>query len=302
MEKVHNDIDLSQFKDQLNASGIRSIEDGFFFADIKYPAGKIPFLYYPTKIDAYIGIFVVSGNLKLSVDLREFNIRRNSFSVITPGNIIKIENNEKNIGCHIIAICLSNKNMMKLRFDMTRLFSDGFSPVAHPTIVLNKTEIALAIKYYSLMKEVMASKRPYMKDSMMTLCSSLVYEVAGSWQNRLSEKELSSPDANNRPKELYDRFIKLVSKHHLQERGVQFYADSLCISPKYLAKVVKTVSGKTATYWIDSYVILEAQNLLRYSDDTIKQIVYKLNFSNQSVFYKFFKAHTGHTPSEYRKK
>jgi AraC-like DNA-binding protein len=152
------------------------------------------------------------------------------------------------------------------------------------------------------MKEVMASKRPYMKDSMMTLCSSLVYEVAGSWQNRLSEKELSSPDANNRPKELYDRFIKLVSKHHLQERGVQFYADSLCISPKYLAKVVKTVSGKTATYWIDSYVILEAQNLLRYSDDTIKQIVYKLNFSNQSVFYKFFKAHTGHTPSEYRKK
>ena len=48
-------------------------------------------------------------------------------------------------------------------------------------------------------------------------------------------------------------------------------------------------------------MILEAKNLLKYSDKSVKQIVYDLHFPNQSVFYKFFKAHTGMTPSEYRK-
>ena len=65
-------------------------------------------------------------------------------------------------------------------------------------------------------------------------------------------------------------------------------------------KVVKNFSGKSAPEWIDAYVILEAKNLLKYSDLAIKEIVYRLNFPNQSVFYKFFKARTGMTPTEYR--
>jgi AraC-like DNA-binding protein len=83
-------------------------------------------------------------------------------------------------------------------------------------------------------------------------------------------------------------------------RNVGFYADKLCLTPKYLSKLIKTTSGKSAPEWIDSYVILEAKNLLKYSDIAIKEIVYRLNFPNQSVFYKFFKARTGMTPSEYR--
>jgi AraC-like DNA-binding protein len=67
-----------------------------------------------------------------------------------------------------------------------------------------------------------------------------------------------------------------------------------------MSKLIKTATGKSAPEWIDAYVILEAKNLLKYSSDTIKQIVFKLNFPNQSVFYKFFKSRTGMTPSEYR--
>ena len=79
-----------------------------------------------------------------------------------------------------------------------------------------------------------------------------------------------------------------------------FYADKLCLSPKYLSKLIKEVSGKPAPEWIDSYVMLEAKHLLKYSNLPIKEIVYRLNFSNQTVFYKYFKAHTGMTPTDYR--
>jgi len=72
------------------------------------------------------------------------------------------------------------------------------------------------------------------------------------------------------------------------------------LTPKYLSKLVKTASGRSAPDWIDSFVILEAKNLLKYSDIPIKEVVYRLHFPNPSVFHKFFKAHTGMTPSEYR--
>lgn len=72
------------------------------------------------------------------------------------------------------------------------------------------------------------------------------------------------------------------------------------MSPKYLSKLIKEVSGKSAPEWIDAYVMLEAKHLLKYTDISIKEIVFKLNFSNQTVFYKYFKAHTGMTPTEYR--
>ena len=73
------------------------------------------------------------------------------------------------------------------------------------------------------------------------------------------------------------------------------------MTPKYLSKLIKQTSGRSAPQWIDGFVILEAKNMLRYSEIPIKEIVYRLNFPNQSVFYKYFKMHTGMTPSAYRK-
>lgn len=282
----------------------KSIGDDFFVGDLNYKNKVVRnfFNNVPTRIDGYVGLFCVSGNLTLSSDLKEYKITRNTFSVITPGNIVRIVDNTPHIGTHLIAVVISSKYMAKLRFDMGVFFNSSISPVVHPTILLNRTEVILAMKYYSLMKNVLDSKRPFVSESIMALCSSLIFEVAGSWSRRQGEIGRDEDDHKSRSKVIYDRFLRLVAKYHVRERSVQFYADKLCITTKYLAKVVKMSSGRTPSYWIDSYVILEAQNLLRYSSDTIKQIVYKLNFSNQSVFQKFFKLHTGMTPLEYRKR
>ena len=72
------------------------------------------------------------------------------------------------------------------------------------------------------------------------------------------------------------------------------------MTPKYLSRVVREVTGRSAPEWIDAYVILEAKNQLKHSNISIKEIVSNLNFPNQSVFYKFFKMRTDMTPSEYR--
>ena len=85
------------------------------------------------------------------------------------------------------------------------------------------------------------------------------------------------------------------------ERNVSFYARQLNITPKYLSSVVKEVSGKTAARWIDESVILEAKAQV-FRHEHIQEIAYHLNFSTQSFFGKYFKQHTGTSPSRYKGK
>ena len=99
---------------------------------------------------------------------------------------------------------------------------------------------------------------------------------------------------------LFDEFMSLLQQYNKREHNVSFCAKQLNITPKYLSSVVKEVSGKTAARWIDESVILEAKALLKYSGMSIQEIAYCLNFPNQSFFGKYFRSHTGMTPSAYR--
>jgi AraC-like DNA-binding protein len=101
--------------------------------------------------------------------------------------------------------------------------------------------------------------------------------------------------------ELFTSFYNLVLLHHRESHEVGFYADKLCLTPKYLSTVIKASTGKTAYEWINDYVILEAKALLK-SDMTVQQISDSLSFPNQSFFGQSFKRHTGMSPSEYRRK
>ena len=80
-----------------------------------------------------------------------------------------------------------------------------------------------------------------------------------------------------------------------------WYAEQLCITPKYLSEVIKQVSKRTPNEWIDNYVMLEVRVLLKNTTKSIKEITEELNFPNQSFLGKYFKEHMGVSPSEYRK-
>ena len=102
--------------------------------------------------------------------------------------------------------------------------------------------------------------------------------------------------------EIFYNFVSAVEMHYRKERSVKFYADLLCLSPKYLSSVIYKVSQKLAGEWIDGYVILEAKTLLKSGKLTIQQISEQLNFPNQSFCGKFFKRCVGMSPKEYKNK
>ena len=128
-------------------------------------------------------------------------------------------------------------------------------------------------------------------------------------QNLIRAFFLSMPQLKKAPtiarshrEELMFRFLDVLRNNFRNERTIDFYANSLCLSSKHLSKVVKQVSGRTVHDWIDEYVTTEATALLRSTDMTISQVSDALGFASQPLFTKFFRRTTGHKPSDVRKK
>lgn len=94
--------------------------------------------------------------------------------------------------------------------------------------------------------------------------------------------------------------MRLLRAYHTKERCLQFYAEKMHLTPKYISVMIKTYSGRGALEWINDYVVLEAKMMLRYTDMTVQEIAYALNFPTQSAFGKYFKQQSGISPKHYR--
>ena len=260
-------------------------------------------LKYPVRFDGFIMFFLKKGHFSLDVNLSTYDIHPNSLLVVVPGNIIKLSAYDENhIGdAELLFALVSKEFLSSVRFDFNKVFQDTLRIWKNPCITLQGDDLELAEDYFRLTRKVLSSAQSNKREVVGSILTSFTYVSLVVWTRQLAETREKESTSSARINQTFARFIALVTEYHNQERGVAFYADKLCLTPKYLSKLVKQASGRSAPDWIDSFVILEAKNLLKYSDKAIKEIVYQLHFPNQSVFYKFFKAHTGLTPSEYRK-
>ena len=168
-----------------------------------------------------------------------------------------------------------------------------------PCLQLTEEENDIFCKFISLIQLIgHSSESPKKKTTIRELSTALINQL---YDTILKRKPIAESESKkNRQEIIFGKFITLLAQYHMSERSVTFYAEQLCITPKYFSSLVKKLSGKSAAQWIDNYVILEAKNLLKYSDMSIQEIAYRLNFSTQSFFGKYFKHQTGLSPTQYR--
>lgn len=300
MEEVLHNISIKQFRSRFPDMPGAALGDDLMIADVKYDRALTLFK-YPFRFDGYIIIFCISGRIQLEVNLDSFTVGANSLVLNVPGNIIRVSGVETDArDMQFVVFAMSKAFMSGVQFDFNRLFNDSMALLDNPCITLNRNERHLCREYLDLASALFASDIENKKGAIGALISSISYVLGSIWTSKLSEAQHKPHAPSAKAKNVYDHFLRLVTDYHTSERNMKFYADKLCLTPKYLSKLVKTVSGRSAPDWIDAFVVLEAKNLLKYSDLSIKEIVGKLNFPNQSVFYKFFKSHTGKTPSQYR--
>ncbi len=307
MDEALQTISISRLYSLLPNLESQAIGDDFFLYDTALRDKEIltrdimDIIRYPLRFDGYVALFCVSGSINVDINLKSFELKPNSFLINIPGNILRVESRKEDIeDGHFILVGLSRSFMESVHFDFNRMFSEAMSLFDNPCFSLDEGQFSVAKDFFVLARRIMAPDMRNRKEAIGALLSSLFYVMGGYWSDILSEARQKGGIPSVRAKVLFDQFISLVTEYHTSERGMAFYADKLCLTPKYLSKLVKQVSGRSAPEWIDSFVVLEAKNMLKYSDIPIKEIVYRLHFPSQSVFYKFFKTHTGMTPSDYR--
>ena len=254
---------------------------------------EIKGLVLPAKVDLMLLILCERGTLTLYYDSSCQKMAEHNLMVLRPGHILHRYVTSPDFKGHFISISSS------LLGDMLPPLAKTLPCFTHfrdnPVIALNDDEVASQTELRDILRRKTYSQgHQYQGEVVRTLLEALFYETLGlylsHWSSVDNTKEMKRRDA------LFYSFICIVEENFRTERSVSFYADKLCISPKHLSATIKEASGRTASEWIDSYVILEAKTLLRNTGLTIQEVSTKLNFTNQSFFGKYFKHLTGQSP------
>lgn len=252
---------------------------------------------YPHRIDGVALMLCHKGYLTGTVNLSENRLEEGMVAVLHRDHLLLFRSQSDDFEASVIV--LSSQLIQEFHIDLTETIPLFMYMKDHPLVKMNEEESNVLHKMYgALRSELIATEEQYRVVIVQRLLEAFLYKILSVYRRHAPEMNVH----RGRREEFFVQFMSLLTKYHKQERSMGFYADQLHITPKYLSSVIKEVSGRSAAEWIDRYVILEAKALLRYSGLSIQEIAYELNFSTQSFFGKYFKHHTGMSPSEYKSK
>ena len=250
---------------------------------------------YPFKTDVTAAVICIKGTMTGSIDLKPYTTAGTCLVTILPGQILEYESiSEDFIGLFII---MSSKFTDSLMLNANERLPLSLSIRDNPIISLSDEALEGVITYFEMLKKVVQVKEhPYLLEVAQHLTLAFFYGISEYFHNFTDKKKKTHQEI------LVEKFLQLVQTYHKEQRGLEFYADKLCLTPKHLSKVVREISGKPANDWIDEHVVLIAKALLKSTNMTIQQISDELNFPSQSFFGKYFKRITGMSPREYKGK
>ena len=286
---------------QMVPSGISlGIGDDFFISRLQ-ERPQYTYLQYPFRVDCYLAAYCVEGSVDCSVNLTDYHLTTGTLLLITPGNIIRItQPDELDQNLRVTLICVSASYISNIGINPSKVLVEAVEVLRDPCIHLSDDEAEMLHKYVNLALDITKTNSQFVKESIGGLVSSVFYQFAGFLANSKRREDMEKPVRTTRQRQMLEQFMKLAINDHAREHLVGYYADKMCVTPKYLSKIVKETSGRSVPDWLSELLILDAKNMLRHTDMTIKEISSRLNFPSQSFFFRFFKNHTGQTPTQYR--
>jgi AraC family 4-hydroxyphenylacetate 3-monooxygenase operon regulatory protein len=251
----------------------------------------------PFRMDYYALCICTAGEINLEIDRQKYKVDAHSFLMAAPSTIVKFVKTSEDF---MMKLLFFDKNFLiknisnPFIIEKMNLFSKGSYSIV-------KTSVKNSSVLQNLLDDLdkKSKKQGKFTDEIIrTIIFHLLLETA----EIMEQQNSSSPEKEEGKKDLYLKFSKLIRENITRERTVQFYADQLHVSNKYLIEIIKKASGKTPHEVIDEALLKEAYVMLGNPDLTISEIAFELQFNSASAFGRFFKKHTALSPSEYRMK
>jgi len=268
-----------------------SIDDHF---SMYFGAANSFLLEYPIRSErVYLG-FCLEGCAEVEINLIRHTVTKNELILILKNHILFHHAISEDF--RFVTISISNDFFHSMSNELRKYPLYFLLKQKFPSLKLNNDEMNQIMEFNNLMWKYAGDEQNKYRSDLVRHLLSLVF-INIYWC--AAKQKLEKPPASSRREAVIGSFFSLIFEHFKEAKDVSFYADKLCVSPKYLSTVTKDVVGRTAKECIDHFVIIECKFLLD-SNLTIQEVSQQLNFPNQSFFGKYFKKHTGMSPLNYR--
>lgn len=243
------------------------------------------------KHSFYEILWTEKGKSKQIIDYNEYEVKPNSLFFISPNQVHHFEEWKPLTGGTILFtedFFLLNRTNKDTLFELS--FLDNL--YSNPCIEFSKKEFAEVLKIIHQIEE-----EQQRKDKNPTIIQAYLHILLAQVQRHIDQ----STTANSKKYlVLFKRFKQVLEKHFAENKTAGFYAAKLNITQHHLNLICKEITNSTTTEIIRARSVLEAKRLLTFTDKTISDIAFELNFTDSSYFAKTFKAFTQQTPQDFK--
>lgn len=292
-----NTVRQYTLQDIITLRGDESHDNGLYVFSNRTSASK-PDVNYPSRSDFYTVLLITKGSLQVKLNLIDYLVEKDNLLFLFPNvtlQFISLSEDLLFFGVAFTPDFLTKADINKRYLNAL----DFLAANQRPQFPIKHSDTNILCSSFEMLysRSYTDKNYPFRTEIVQHLFTALLYELAAIYQNNHTGKQVQL----TRNEDITVQFLKLLPRHFKEERSVKFYAEHLFVTPKYLSETVKETTGKTAGYFIDEMVVLEAKVLLKNAALSIAQVAEELHFSDQFTFSKFFKRIAGITPSEYRK-
>ncbi len=253
----------------------------------------------PVHLDAFVAILVLSGTAEANINFKSYTVRTHTLLLLFSSHLFRFSHSSPDFRCLCLLVTKAFMNEMDST-DMIRQRTRYNVKLYHtPVVRLSHQNAGILFRGLNrISKRIATPEHFYYKETIANALFGFYFDVSDIIERHTLTQ--ANP-TTNRSESVIHSFIGLLSLHYRQEHKVEFYASRLNLSAHYLTRIVKNVTGQTASDFIYEMLYSEARNLLRYSKLSVQEIAGILHFSDQSAFGKFFKRNAGVSPADFRK-
>lgn len=254
---------------------------------------KIPVDSSPERIKKGIVCVFLQGNAHIQVDGVKHIMEEGMILSVFPHQLIE----QKSVSSDFkqMYFTCSEEMLNRILFRFPPAFE--FFLKEYPTYKLPVKVFEYYKRLFALLYEKYVDKESVVRNELiLSLLRSFYLEI----YNKVHQRITLTPGKQIRKHEVFRDLINLLVTNARKHREVQYYAERLNITPKYLSVVTGDIIGQSAKKVIDNFILMEVKLELRVTDNTIQEISDSFNFPDHAFFCKFFKKQTGLTPKQYR--
>ncbi len=244
----------------------------------------------------HVHIIVRNGEMRFSDGKQGFVSRKDDLVIWQMSNTIQQVNYSKDFEADFL---IASGDFLS-RFNPEMVWaSKGFIFIRiNPSFHLHEQSLRLMNQDFDLFcHRIQQPDSPFKEEILGRVMQIFLYDLWTVYSDEMSQMETTDNAAR-----IFLRFLSQVQQDCRRQRDVAYYADVLCITPKYLSQISNSVSGLPASQWITFYATFELVTLLNDQSKTLTEVADLMNFETASHFSRYVKKLLGKSPSEYRQK